>query len=247
MKAVVRSGYDQNELNSIVNGTNDRDGFTWSEVVSATFTKNTGGGGSGSGGGGGTTTQPEPIKPPVEPEVKTPTVEEPLDLTGHWAHDCIIALLQHGIIKGYPDQTIRPENEITRAEAAALLAAALGLQEYQLQNTASPYQDELPDWARKSILTATEKKLMKGYPDGTFQPDQKITRAEMCAALMQAFPKTTPAGFTLDFNDAESIPDWARPFIESAVSGNVVSGYPDKTFQPGSNIKRERPSRSSAG
>ena len=188
--------------------------------------------------GSSSTTPTEPVKPPTEPVVKAPMAEEPSDLSDHWAHDCIMALLNHGIIKGYPDKTIRPENEITRAEAAAVLVAALGLQDYQPQSTESPYQDEIPAWAKKSILIATEKHLMKGYPDGTFRPDQKITRAEMCVALMQAFPKTTPAGFALDFTDAADIPDWARIFIEEAVSGSVVSGYPDHTFQPGSNIKR---------
>ncbi|NPV90806.1 MAG: hypothetical protein HPY50_08545 [Firmicutes bacterium] len=195
-------------------------------------------GGNG-GGGGGSPPQPnEPVKPPAEPEVEAPTVEEPTDLAGHWAHGCVIALLQHGIIEGYPDGTIRPENEITRAEAAVLLVSALGLTDYQPQSMEKPYQDEIPDWARKAILTAAEKGLMKGYPDGTFKPDQRITRAEMCAALMQAFPRTTPAGFVLGFTDAGSIPDWARTFVAAAVSNGVVSGYPDNTFRPNNNIKR---------
>ncbi|NPV92752.1 MAG: hypothetical protein HPY50_18455 [Firmicutes bacterium] len=216
------------------------DKAAWSPVTSASFRITTSGGNGGGGGGDSESTPLPPtetVKPPVEPEVEAPTAAEPTDLAGHWAYDCVMALISHGIIKGYNDGTIQPDNEITRAEAAALLVSALGLQDYQ-PSIESPYQDQLPSWARQAILTATEKNLMKGYPDGTFQPDQRITRAEMCAALMQAFPKATPAGFVLGFADAGSVPDWARPFVEAAVSNGVVSGYPDNTFRPNNNIKR---------
>ena len=124
------------------------------DTVEITVTAAAPGGGGGSSSGGGSS-QKEPANPPVEPKVEAPAAE-PADLSGHWAHDCIMALLQHGIIKGYPDLTIRPENEITRAEAAALLVSALGLQDFQLQNGDSPYQDELPAWAKKAILIAVD-------------------------------------------------------------------------------------------
>lgn len=209
----------------------------WSEVASATFSKKSVGGGGGGSSQSASQPEPEPIQIPAGPVVAAP-VTEPADLAGHWAHNCVMALLKHGVISGYPDQTIRPGNEITRAEAAALLVSAMGLQDYQLLSQESPYQDELPAWARQAVLAATEKGLMKGYPDGTFQPEQKITRAEMCVALMQAFPHQAPSGFVLGFSDAGSIPDWARPFVEMAAASEVVSGYPDNTFQPDSNIKR---------
>ncbi|NPV90600.1 MAG: beta-propeller fold lactonase family protein [Firmicutes bacterium] len=225
----------------IKSGTVSESGATDSDAISVYVNPYTGGGNAPGGGGGGTPepeNEPETVKPTTEPEVKTPTVEEPGDLAGHWAHDCAMALLQHGLIKGYPDGTIRPDNEITRAEAAALLVSALGLNDYQPRSMENPYQDEIPPWAKKAVLTAAEKGLMKGYPDGTFRPGQEITRAEMCAALMQAFPRVTPAGFVLDFTDNDSIPDWAKQFIQTAVANGVVSGYPDRTFQPDSSIKR---------
>ena len=220
----------------------NNDNGVFDKIISETASGNGGGGGSSNGGGGSTTiptnTTPETANPPVEPMLNAPLVQEPSDLAGHWAHDRIMALLQSNLITGYPDGTIQPENEITRAEAASLVVSALGLDNYQLKSQVSPYKDQLPIWAQKSILTLTEKKLMNGYLDGTFRPDQKITRAEMCVVLLKAFPKTTPAGFSLSFTDADDIPDWARPFIEAAVSNQVVSGYPENTFRPGSNIKR---------
>lgn len=203
-------------------------------------------GGGGGGGGGGAppvnkekvnTPDTEKVETPLEPEVKGPAAE-PSDLAGHWAHDCIMALIANGIIKGYPDGTIRPEQEITRAEAASLLVLSLGLQDYQLQNLQSPYSDQLPAWAERAILICTDKGLMKGYPDGSFKPDQHITRAEMCVALLQAYPQVMQPGFTLTFTDRDSIPEWALAFIELAAANQLVGGYPDGTFQPDAFIKR---------
>ncbi|MEQ8174647.1 MAG: S-layer homology domain-containing protein [Syntrophomonadaceae bacterium] len=199
-----------------------------------------------SGGGGGSasnSTEPintpkaEQVQTPLESEVKRPA-DEPSDLTGHWAHDCIMALIANGIIKGYLDLTIRPEQEITRAEAASLLVQSLGLQDYQLQNSQSPYTDQLPAWAERAILICTEKGLMKGYPDGSFKPDQHITRAEMCAALIQAYPQVMQPRFTLAFTDRDSIPEWALAYIELAAANKLVGGYPDGTFKPDAFIKR---------
>ncbi|MEN6392138.1 MAG: S-layer homology domain-containing protein [Syntrophomonas sp.] len=198
--------------------------------------------GGGGGGGGGTVAAPqtknETVETQKEPEVKTPAASDPVDLAGHWAHDCIMALLAHGHIKGYPDGTIRPDQEITRAEAAVLLVSILGFQDYPLTSTASPYSDELPEWARKAILITAEKGLMKGYPDGTFKPDQRITRAEMCAALMHCFPEFKCTGEAPTFADQDSIPEWALPFIQAAAFNKIVTGYPDNTFQPQGWIKR---------
>ncbi|MEQ8176588.1 MAG: S-layer homology domain-containing protein, partial [Syntrophomonadaceae bacterium] len=194
------------------------------------------------GGGGGTVVAPqtknETVETQKEPEVKTPAESEPVDLAGHWAHDCIMALLAHGHIKGYPDGTIRPEQEITRAEAAVLLVNILGLQEYQLTGTASPYSDELPEWARRAILILSEKGIMTGYPDGTFGADRSITRAEMCVALMHCFPEFKCTGEAPTFADQDSIPEWALPFIQAAAFNKIVAGYPDNTFQPQGWIKR---------
>lgn len=217
----------------------------WSEVASGYFTITTGGVDNSGGGGGGSpsdsqesvNTTPEQVEAPNEPGVKNPAAE-PTDLNGHWAHDCIMALIANGIIRGYPDGTIRPEQEITRAEAAVLLVLSLGLQDYQLQSSQSPYNDYLPAWAQKAILICTEKGLMKGYPDGSFKPDQHITRAEMCVALIQAYPQVMQPGYTLAFTDRDSIPEWARTFIERAAANQLVGGYPDGTFQPDAFIKR---------
>lgn len=165
-------------------------------------------------------------------------IESPTDAIGHWAHDCIIALLEHGIIVGYPDKTIRPENIITRAEAAVLVVKALNLDTSNLGDTESPYVDPLPAWARQAILIAGKSNIMVGYPDGTFRPDQPITRAEMCALLVNAYKKAAVSGYTMIFADNDSIPAWAYTFMEIAAGNGIITGYPDGTVKPNRYITR---------
>jgi len=171
-------------------------------------------------------------------QVPESDIESPTDAIGHWAHDCIIALLEHGIIVGYPDKTIRPENIITRAEAAVLVVKALNLDISNLGDTESPYVDPLPAWARRAILIAGKSNIMVGYPDGTFRPDQPITRAEMCALLVNAYKKAAVSGYTMIFADNDSIPAWAYTFMEIAAGNGIITGYPDGTVKPNRYITR---------
>ncbi|HHW02264.1 MAG TPA: S-layer homology domain-containing protein [Thermoanaerobacterales bacterium] len=166
-------------------------------------------------------------------------VEEPLeeypDIGGHWAHDCIAALLQHGIIHGYPDGTIRPDNYITRAEAAVLVANALKLGE---KEGTLPYVDPIPEWAQGYILSATEKDVFEGYPGNVFKPENYITREEMAAVLIRAFDKKAIDGTELLFKDTDDIAKWAVEYVKAGVDNSIITGYPDNTFKPENKVTR---------
>ncbi|MFZ5968816.1 MAG: S-layer homology domain-containing protein [Bacillota bacterium] len=167
-------------------------------------------------------------------------VEEPQevipDLPGHWAHDCIIALLEHGIIEGYPDGTIKPDNYITRAEAAALVAKALQLEE-KSQSIVS-YTDDIPAWARGYIYATSDRDIFRGYLDGTFRPGKYITREEMTTVLIKAFNRKLQEDMKLNFPDNDDIGLWAEEYVKASVQHEVISGYPDGTFKPKNNITR---------
>lgn len=157
----------------------------------------------------------------------------------HWAHDCIITLLKHGVITGYPDNTIRPNNFITRAEAASLVAKGLGLELDEGYN--NPYSDLLPVWARGAILSTSEEGIFVGYPPDLFKPNQYITREEMTCILIKAFEsklKESIEESEIFFIDKEQISPWAEKFVLRAVQNDILSGYPDKTFKPRNNITR---------
>jgi hypothetical protein len=87
-------------------------------------------------------------------------------------------------------------------------------------------------------LIAIENGLMKGYPDKTLKPEQKITRAEMCMALMNAFPAQATDTSIPTFKDKEDIPEWAKVSIEKALRSKIVTGYTDNTFKAGAYTTR---------
>lgn len=92
----------------------------------------------------------------------------------------IITAVEYGLVNGYPDQTFRPNNTITRAEIAAILSRS-----EMLKASAQPtFHDIASDyWAGDAIRAVQEAGLFNGYEDGTFRPDQRMTRAEAISVI----------------------------------------------------------------
>jgi parallel beta-helix repeat protein len=88
-----------------------------------------------------------------------------------------------GFISGYPDGTFRPDNPISRQEAAVIVARLLGLEGSGGQF--ADHQDIAP-WAREAVAAVRAAGIMGGYPDGTFRPQNSLTRAEAVVTLQQA-------------------------------------------------------------
>jgi S-layer homology domain len=96
--------------------------------------------------------------------------------------------------------------------------------------------DTSGNWAEPFIKALVEKDIIKGYPDGTFKPDQPVTRAEFAALLSKAFP-LEPIRAARRFKD---IPKkyWATEVIQKAYQSGFLAGYPNGTFAPKQNIIR---------
>lgn len=162
-------------------------------------------------------------------------VEEPLekipDIGGHWAHDCIVALIEHDVLEPDANGSVRPEDFITRAEAAVLMGKALKLKESKLDN--SGYVDSVPSWAKGYIIAASEAKVFKGYPGRLFKASNSISREEMTAVLIRAFRADSTSSIKLDFNDEHRIAEWSRGNVARSVEEGIVTGYAvDNTFRP---------------
>jgi hypothetical protein len=83
-----------------------------------------------------------------------------------------------------------------------------------------------------------DKKVITGYPDGTFKPDNYITRAEIAVALTKVTNRTTDLDNMAAreiFSDLKGY-DWARGYINTMVDAKVVKGMSESTFAPGKNI-----------
>ncbi|MEK4513369.1 MucBP domain-containing protein [Paenibacillus sp. FSL K6-2524] len=104
-----------------------------------------------------------------------------------WSNKHIATMENAGIITGYPDGTFKPGRQITRAEFAAIASRFDHLDEQE--NTL--FSDIKDHWAAKYIVSAANKGWIKGYPDGTFKPNQYITRAEAMAFINSVLNRKT--------------------------------------------------------
>ncbi|OGC23137.1 hypothetical protein A2291_00450 [candidate division WOR-1 bacterium RIFOXYB2_FULL_42_35] len=95
-------------------------------------------------------------------------------------------------------------------------------------------------WAKKPIGELASLGIISGYPDGTFRPENKITRAELVTLLAKIEDISAEADNsikTTPFRDVK--PNyWAAPYILYSSENKVVTGYPDQTFRPGYNVNR---------
>lgn len=93
-----------------------------------------------------------------------------------WFNNAISTLTNAGILNGYPDGNFVPNGNITRAEFAAMAVRFFTDEQDEVEEDAFP--DIADHWANYEINLAYAKEIIEGYPDGTFKPDQEITRAE---------------------------------------------------------------------
>lgn len=103
----------------------------------------------------------------------------------HWAANFISTCVAQEIMKGFPDNTFRPNAMATRAQLAKTLVLLRG---YPLVNSGYKTFGDIPGnyWARQYIEAAAKNSLVSGYPDGTFRPDAQVTRAEAAALIYRA-------------------------------------------------------------
>lgn len=95
-------------------------------------------------------------------------------------------------------------------------------------------------WAEIDIRHLADRGLLKGYPDGTFRPDNPVARVEFTAMLARLLGPGAGGSVTgLPFKDAGEIPRWARSAVALACSRGLAVGYEDNTFRPNSRITRE--------
>lgn len=134
-------------------------------------------------------------------------------------------------IKGYPDNTFRPEGKITRAETAAMIARLLDISE--TKNLGKDFVDLKDDWYSEEINLIINAGIMKGYSDGTFRPDLPITRGEF-VKVISAFDKTNNE--ISPFLDIKG--HWAEKAINQAYGNNRIKGYPDGEFKADNPITR---------
>ena len=145
-------------------------------------------------------------------------------------------------IHGYGDDTVKPNGNITRAEAATIFFNLMTADsKAKFASTANKFPDVKKDaWYNEAVSTLARASVLEGYEDGTFQPSKQITRAEM-ATILTRFEVLNPDAKSdvksVSFKDV-SASYWAAPYIKTAADNGWINGYPDGTFKPTASITR---------
>lgn len=141
-------------------------------------------------------------------------------------------------IVGYPDGSVRPNGNITRAEATTIFFRLLTEDARDdFWCTENDYPDVSgKDWFNVAVSTMTNAGIIEGYPDGTFKPNNPITRAEL-ATMISRFDLDYDGKINgYDFSDI--LGHWAEDEIHQSAYRGWVVGYPDGTFRPDRYITR---------
>ena len=147
---------------------------------------------------------------------------------GKWYNNPISTMSALGIITGYPDGTFKPNKPITRAEFAAIAAR---FDETQSGKSAT-FSDVIGHWAAKEIGIAYANEWIKGYPDGTFKPDQNITRAEAMTMINRVLERKpeSPADLLTNMNKWTDNMDTSKWYYLDVQEATNSHGYTRKTF-----------------
>ena len=178
-------------------------------TFTANFDRSSGGGGGGS-----------------RPTVTIPD-DVPTGLNGkdHYAY-----------IIGYGNNDVRPQNNITRAEVATIFFRLLTDETREANMTKSNGYNDVNDgdWFCCAVSTLSKMGIIKGYEDGSFKPNDPISRAEFAAIAARFDPDgdKTPASFS----DVTS--HWAKDEISIAANHGWIKGYEDGSFKPDQKITR---------
>ncbi|WP_268966419.1 S-layer homology domain-containing protein [Paenibacillus cymbidii] len=161
------------------------------------------------------------------------------DVATHWAKDAINDMSSRLVIDGTGGGRFSPDQDITRAEFAAIIVRGLGL---KLESGSASFSDvKATDWFDSVIQTANANGLIDGYDDGTFRPDDRITREQAMAIIAKAMKLTglrdklaaQSADATLHaFGDALAVAAWAKNGVADTVQAGIVSGRSADTLAP---------------
>jgi uncharacterized lipoprotein YddW (UPF0748 family) len=103
-------------------------------------------------------------------------------------------------------------------------------------SASTPFSDIQNHWAGSFIEALAQRNIVSGFPNGTFRPNNSMTRAEFAAVISKAFPKPAKRQYE-GFVDVPAT-NWAAPMIKKAYETGFISGFPDKRFRPGDRVSR---------
>lgn len=170
-----------------------------------------------------------------------------------WYYQDVRDLNARGVIKGYEDQSFKPNNNITRAEFLTMILRGFEGDNFDANvgESTSKFKDVSSNqWYANAITKGTNEGIIKGYNDDTFRPDSPINRAEAIAMLSRViklkYGENLPLAnreFTNQFSDVKE-GDWSYEEVKKLYSYSIVDGDSNgNTFSPSRNLNRAEASK----
>ena len=154
--------------------------------------------------------------------------------TTHWAYEATEKLAAAGIINGVGDGTFNVDGNVTRAEFAKMIVAAMGI---EATGTESAFEDcGADDWYTTYVIAATEAGYVKGISENYYGAEELISRQDICTILGRIL--TAESETVAEFTDADQIADYAAQYVNALVEMGIVNGYEDGSFRPEVNATR---------
>ena len=158
-----------------------------------------------------------------------------------WYNNAVSTMVNAGIIQGYEDGTFRPNNNITRAEFAAIASRFMS-SGYDVEEDL--FTDIANHWARQNINDAAMTKWINGYPDGTFLPDKAITRAEAVTLVNNVLQRKPDADHLLDsmikWPDNMDASAWYYEAIQEATNSHDYDLFEGAAYETWTSLLENR-------
>ncbi|MEM6252470.1 MAG: S-layer homology domain-containing protein [Cyanobacteria bacterium P01_D01_bin.156] len=150
------------------------------------------------------------------------------DVMGHWSAPFINAMADANLVKGFLDGSFRPDALVTRAQFAALIMATFPATGGD-QRRFKAFSDIASDfWARQVIYQAQAQGFLAGFPDGTFRPNNPLTRVQALVALVNGLRLGQGEASELGvYTDRAQVPTYAVEEVAIATRRSIVVNHPD--------------------
>lgn len=198
--------------------------------------------GGGGGGGGGSMITPPMGDVGYEPQPEAPQTGAVIvtdvsfkDLGGYeWATDAVTYLAEKGVVNGKAEGVFAPADNITREEFAKILVLAYGL--YDVGTRCEFTDVEEGRWSYKYVACLYKYGVVQGYPDGSFGATNRISREDMAVMLYRVLLAKCEIDAsnaeTKNFNDSESISEYAANSVTMLSANGFISGDDMGNFNP---------------
>ena len=158
---------------------------------------------------------------------------------GQWFESAVPYAYRHNIMEGTSATTFVSGKSLTRAEAVQVL---YNLEGQPTVSNNSTFPDLVYEWYKPAIAWAEQTGVVDGYEDGTFRPDEPVTRQEFAQMLYNYASykdyDLTAQGDLASFPDGDSVQEWALPAMTWANGNALINGHDDGTLEPAGTTTR---------